>query len=213
MTSSADDFAPLLEARNLSCARGGRRLFSGLSFALNGEEWIQVRGGNGSGKTSLLRILCGLREADGGEALWRGVPLQKAAEDYFADLAFVGHRDGVKLKLTPLENLRAWTRLRGGQNPMISAALEAVGMSPFAGVLCGHLSAGQRRKTALARLLLTPARVWVLDEPLASLDEDGRETASRLLRAHLQEGGAAIVATHQPFSPNLPRPQMLTLGK
>ena len=210
---SADDFAPLLEARDLSCARGGRRLFSGVGFALNGEEWIQVSGGNGAGKTSLLRILCGLREPDAGEVLWRGVPLRRAAEDYFSDLAFVGHRDGVKLKMTPLENLRAWSEARGEGGAMISAALETVGLSRAAGTLCANISAGQRRRAALARLLLTSARVWILDEPLAALDADGRQMVSQLLREHLREGGAAAIATHQPFPPDLPRPQTLTLGR
>ena len=213
MTSLADDFAPILEARDISCARGGRRLFAGLSFALNGEEWLQITGGNGSGKTSLLRILAGLREADGGDILWRGAPLRKAAEDYCADLAFVGHRDGVKLKMTPLENLRAWAELRGQKDAMISAALESVGMSRASGVLCAHLSAGQRRKTALARLLLASARVWILDEPLASLDREGRDMLAQMLKAHLRRGGIAAVSTHQPLAPDLPPPQELTLGK
>ena len=212
MNSPADDFAPLLEARNLCCARGGRRLFTGLSFALNGGEWLQVGGKNGSGKTTLLRVLCGLREAERGQILWRGIPIRKAAEDYFADLVFAGHRDGVKLKLTPSENLRAWAEARGERGAMISAALESVGISKSSGVPCARLSAGQRRRAALARMLLAPARVWVLDEPLAALDDDGRKMVSRIIAAHLREGGAAAVATHQPLAPDLPRPQILNLG-
>ena len=218
MTPPPDDFAPLLEARDLSSVRGGRRLFERLSFALNGGEWVEISGANGAGKTTLLRILSGLRDPDGGETLWRGVPVRRAAEDYFADLAFVGHRDGVKLKLTPPENLRAWLNARDDPDESdaattrISAALELVGMSPASRMLCAGLSAGQRRRVALARLSLTSARVWILDEPLSSLDEAARETMSRLLAKHLRNGGVAAIATHHPFPLPLPRPRKLVLG-
>ena len=212
MNSPSDDFAPLLEARKLCCARGGRRLFAGLSFALNGGEWLQVGGKNGSGKTTLLRALCGLREADHGDILWRGISVRKAAEDYFADLAFAGHRDGLKLKLTPNENLRAWAEARGEREAMVSAALESVGMSRAAATPCANLSAGQRRRTALARMLLAPVRVWILDEPLAVLDEGGREMVSQILAAHLRRGGVAVVATHQPLAAGPPKPRILKVG-
>ena len=212
MSFPADDTAPLLEARGLCCARGGRRLFAGLSFALRGGEWLQVAGKNGSGKTTLLRALCGLREADRGKILWRGIPIRRAAEDYFADLAFTGHRDGLKPKLTPAENLRAWAEARGERETAVAAALESVGMSRAAAVPCANLSAGQRRRTALARMLLVPLRVWILDEPLAALDEDGREMVSRILAKHLRRGGVAVVATHQPLGGEPPGPRILNLG-
>ena len=185
--------APLLEVNDLGCGR----LWARLSFVLRAGGMLQITGANGAGKTTLIRVLCGLANPDCGEVLWRRQNIFAAADDYRADLLYVGHRDGIKNELTPMENLSFAAALHDSPPLMTpQAALQKVGIQN-GDKPCGQLSAGQKRRTALARLLINRATIWFLDEPLTALDDDGREMLGGLVSAHLADGGAAVVATHQ----------------
>lgn len=198
---------PVLAGRGLRCERGGRVLFRDLDFALRRGQILKVEGGNGAGKTTLLRILCGLHADYQGQVLWRGRP---AAEGGAAAL-YVGHRIGVSRVLTPLENLEWLRGLHGGPGgAAIEEALAAVGLGPFAETPCRALSAGQQRRVSLARLLLSPARLWVLDEPFTTLDAAGARQLEGMLADHAAAGGAAVVTTHHALS--APDAVALTLG-
>ncbi|KPK56738.1 MAG: hypothetical protein AMS22_00250 [Thiotrichales bacterium SG8_50] len=195
------DAAPLLEGVDLECARDERLLFSGLSFVLRPGQILQIEGANGSGKTSLLRILCGLTLATEGEVRWMGQDIHEVRADYYADLAYIGHAHGVKDDLTPVENLRIATALGNAKPDALSdealeEALLAVGLFGFEDQLAQTLSAGQRRRVALARLLLTRARLWILDEPLTALDRAGHEKIETMLTEHAQGGGMVIFTSH-----------------
>ena len=158
---------------------------------------LQITGGNGAGKTTLIRVLCGLSPPDDGEILWRRQSIYTAADDYRADLLYVGHRDGVKNELTPLENLSFAAALHDSPSLLTpEAALQKVGLDDI-DKPCGKLSAGQKRRTALARLLLNRATIWFLDEPLTALDDEGRRILGDIVEVHLSNGGAAVIATHQ----------------
>ena len=189
----------MLEAVNLGCERGERRLFSGLNFSLPAGGWLQAFGPNGSGKTSLLRILCGLTAPAAGEVRWEGTNIRRLGEEYFAQIAYVAHQNGVKDELDPVENLRISCGVAGNalSRPEAHAVLERVGLSKQKHLPARLLSAGQRRRLGLSRLLASRARLWILDEPLASLDDDGATLARNLISEHLTNGGMAIVATHQ----------------
>jgi heme exporter protein A len=197
MNSGSD--AALLRAAGLECTRGGRRLFTSLSFDLAPGALLQVRGANGSGKTSLLRIVCGLLAPDAGGISWKGRDVREAGEEYRACLAYVGHMNAVKDELDPAESLRYSSRIAGLPAPQadLDEALAAFGL---AGVRlpCRLLSQGQKRRAALARLKLCAARpVWVLDEPFSALDAEGVALTRSLIEAQLARGGAAIFTTHQ----------------
>ena len=189
-----DDGAPLLAAENLSL----ERLWTNLSFALRPGGMLQITGANGAGKSSLLKVLCGLAAPDGGAVFWRRRDIRRAAEDYFSDLIYVGHQNGIKGGLTPLENLRCAAAL-GCAAPLLTPqrALEKIGLAGVGG-LCRRLSAGQKRRVALARLLLHRAGLWFLDEPRAGLDAAGARILDEIIAAHLASAGVAIIATHQP---------------
>lgn len=202
-----DDGAPLLEAKNLSL----ERLWTNLSFALHPGGLLQITGDNGAGKSSLLAVLCGLVAPSRGEVSWRRRNIRAAAEDYFADMVYIGHKNGIKDALTPLENLRIAAALRCGA-PLLPPhrALEKIGFAE-ADKLCSQLSAGQKRRVALARLLLNCATLWFLDEPYAGLDSDGRLALDEILAAHLSAGGVAVMATHHPEA--RPSAQILRLER
>src|ERR1700674_1553853 len=189
----------MLEAVNLSCARGERRLFSGLNFSLPAGSFLQVFGPNGSGKTSLRRIVGGLTAPAAGEVRWEGTNIRRLGEEYFAQIAYVAHQNGVKDELDPIENLRISSGVSG--HPLskreAQAVLERVGLGKQRHLPSRLLSAGQRRRLALSRLLASRARLWILDEPVASLDDDGATLARNLISEHLSNGGMAIIATHQ----------------
>jgi len=192
----------MLEALNLGCARGERRLFSGLNFSLRAGNVLQAFGPNGSGKTSLLRIICGLLAPVAGEVRWDGTNIRRLAEEYFAEIAYVAHQDGVKDELNPIENLRISSGVAGCpvSKPDAQVILERVGLSQQQHLPARLLSAGQRRRLALSRLLASRAKLWILDEPLASLDDDGAALARELISEHLGNDGMAIIATHQEMS-------------
>lgn len=189
-----------LWADDLTCERSDRLLFCGLNLEVNGGEALQVHGPNGSGKTSLLRILCGLALPSAGEVRWRGLDIFANPLDYRAEIVYVGHHNGVKLELSPLENLRvaqAFTARPSGISPF--HALERFDLVGFEDTPARALSAGQRRRIALARLLTNQARIWVLDEPFTALDRSGVKIMESIIQTQLKAGGLVIFTTHQPI--------------
>jgi heme exporter protein A len=189
----------VLEAQELECERGARKLFSGLSFALPAGEALRVAGANGSGKTSLLRILCGLSPPAQGHVSWNGTEIGELREDYSTRLVYLGHAPAVKDDLTPAENLAIACRI-AGQATAPEAIGDALGRFGLAGreIPARRLSQGQRRRAALARLALSAERpLWLLDEPFSALDAAGIELVRGLIAAHLGRGGAAVYTTHQ----------------
>jgi heme exporter protein A len=179
--------------------RGDRRVFSDLNFSLAPGTFLQVTGANGSGKTSLLRILCGLIKPAEGQVSWLGASIHSLGEEYFTSVTYFGHRPGVKDELTAAENVRVSAGLGGVQVDTVraQAALDRMGLAGRGSVPARLLSEGQRRRVALARLLVCNTRLWLLDEILTSLDKTAVSLVRSLLEEHLSGGGMAIVATHQ----------------
>lgn len=192
----------MLEAKNLGCVRGDRRLFSNLSFALEAGSFAQLTGPNGSGKTSLLRMLCGLLEPAEGEIRWQGANIRSLGEEYFSAITYIGHGHGVKDELSAAENLRVSSGLNGIEISGKEAAniLGQVGLAGRESLPARVLSQGQRRRLALARLLICNTTLWVLDEVLTSLDKAAIGLITSVIDEHLSRGGMAIVATHQELS-------------
>lgn len=187
-----------LEGRALTCSRGPATLFRDVSFRVSAGEWLAVRGPNGSGKTTLLRCVAGLTRLDRGEVLWDGRPTAGHPEGFRAEVLYAGHLPGIKDDLTAEENLAGALQLRGAsatREAMVEALCE-VGLEKRRHLPARRLSAGQRRRIGLARLALDGASLWILDEPLTALDDDGERLFVRLLERHLQRGGLALVATH-----------------
>lgn len=185
----------LLEVTGLTCIRRHRPLFRDLSFSLAAGQWLLIRGPNGSGKTSLLRILCGLSQPDDGRVCWAGSTLKEPTAR--AQIAYLGHAHGVKVDLTPYENLQIARRLSFFPDLTADEALQRLGLAGLEDVACHTLSAGQRRRVALARLLVVQTRLWILDEPLTALDAAGVALFQDLLDRHLKNGGLAVISTHQ----------------
>jgi len=192
-----------LAARDLACSRGPATLFRAISFDVAAGEWIAVRGPNGSGKTTLLRCIAGLTRADRGEVLWDGESTRAAASRFRASLLYSGHLPGIKDDLSAEENVQSALALRGVAAPegAIRSALADVGLEKRRRLPARRLSAGQRRRIGLARLILDPAPLWALDEPLTALDAEGERLFGRLLERHLATGGLALLATHHDLAP------------
>jgi len=189
----------VLEAAALECERGGRTLFRALSFVLEPGQALRIAGANGSGKTSLLRILCGLAAPAGGEVRWRGNSIAGLGEDYARDLLYIGHGAAVKDELTAQENLLIACRIGGQVLPVEEAAraLQSFGLANDRKPI-RRMSQGQRRRAALARLAVSGERpLWLLDEPFAALDASGMQTLQRSMTEHLSRGGAIVLTTHQ----------------
>ena len=204
----------MLEVTNLTCVRGTRRLFKDLNFSAIAGELVELRGPNGSGKTSLLRILCGLATPAAGEVLWNGKPIRKLREEYFASVAYLGHQNAVKDELTAIENLKissavAGTTLTDGEARDI---LSRVGLSQQQNLPARVLSAGQRRRLGMTRLLTSAAKLWILDEVLTSLDSSAMKLSGEFITEHLRNNGIAIVATHQDLDLAAPKTQKLLLS-
>jgi len=191
----------MLSANDLECVRGTRRLFAGVSFALSPGECLLVQGPNGSGKTSLLRILCGLARPEKGEVRWNNEPIAELDEEYRAALVYCGHSNALKEDLTPSENLLAAAALAGepAGDGAASAALDAFGVGHLDALPVRALSQGQKRRVGLSRLALSARRLWLLDEPLASLDVRATQALAGLVDAHLERGGIAVLTSHQPI--------------
>lgn len=190
----------MLEVRDLACQRGEQPLFSGISFDVSAGELLWVEGRNGSGKTSLLRILCGLSPAEAGSIRWRGENIRGARETLLGDTLFLAHANGLKDDLTVVENLRFDARLAGmnAGADRVDAALRACGLGERRDLAVRYLSQGQRRRAALARLWLAQSRkLWILDEPFAALDAESVDRLAAHLGAHLEAGGLAVLTTHQ----------------
>lgn len=206
---------PVLTVDALACERGERLLFKNLGFELSGGEALLVRGGNGHGKTSLLRILCGLSAPAAGEVRWQGASIARTREHYGRQMAYIGHANGIKDELTPLENLRLAAALSGRtmDEDAATAALQRVGLSRCMDLPARVLSFGQRRRVALAGLVTAGALLWILDEPLTGLDVQGVAMVETMIRDHVAAGGLAVMTTHQPLALDGLAPKSLSVGE
>jgi heme exporter protein A len=204
----------MLEVINLTCVRGTRRLFKELSFSAESGELVELRGPNGSGKTSLLRILCGLAMPAAGEVRWNGTGIRSLREEYFGAVAYLGHQNAVKDELTAIENLRISSAVCGYALDKKEAQeiLKRVGLTQQQNLSARVLSAGQRRRLGMTRLLTSKARLWILDEVLTSLDDAAMNLSREFISEHLKQDGMAIVATHQDLNLATPRFQRLQLS-
>lgn len=201
-----------LEARDLSCRRGDQTLFRNIDIDITAGDLLFVRGRNGSGKTTLLRALCGLTEPASGAVYWHGQEIRSLDEDLRREILYLGHRDAVKDELSPLENLAIHLGLRGEQAELDTQlnALEQAGLSGREDIPVRYLSQGQRRRSALARLLISPCWLWILDEPLTALDRRAVAWLFERIAGHLNSGGMVITTSHQPID-GLPEPRILEL--
>jgi heme exporter protein A len=204
----------MLEVANLACARGEHRLFAGLSFVLSPGELLQVQGENGSGKTTLLRTLCGFIQPLAGEILWQGVSIRELDEEYFADIIYLGHLNAIKDELNALENLRISSALAGCEvsDSVAIAALRRMGLRGRETFPVKVLSQGQRRRVALARLLISKAPLWILDEPLAALDVGAVGLMQEMIGEHLGRRGMVMFTTHQSLEVTGVETRRLTLS-
>jgi heme exporter protein A len=206
MAAAAD-----LVAEDLSCRRGERLIFAGLSLAVPAGGAVALTGANGSGKSSLLRLLATLLTPATGRVLWGGAPVTEDIAAYRARLHYVGHLDAIKPALGVRETLGFWAAARGAEVTALDLALAKFGLDRVADWPCRWLSAGQRRRLALTRLIAIPAPLWLLDEPGAALDADGETRLDEAIATHRQVGGQVVIATHQPIA--LPGASELRLGE
>lgn len=185
-----------LSADNLTCVRGGRTVFTGLSFAVSAGEALTITGRNGAGKSSLLRMLAGLVRVAGGRLALQG----GEAEASIAEQAhYLGHQDALKSSLSVRENLAFWVDYLGGHRKTLTDALDAVGLGPLSALPAAYLSAGQRRRLSIARLTAVQRPIWLLDEPTSALDAPSQERLAGLMQTHLATGGIIVAATHGPI--------------
>jgi heme exporter protein A len=190
---------PSLTFSKLGCTKGGRQLFKDVNFELTAGQWLYVSGVNGVGKTSLLRMVCGLATVDAGEILWNQVPIQSQSEAYRQDLCYLGHLNALQESMTVDENL-VFTSALGGLAPTETQRKEVLvrfGIGGRSQQLVRHLSQGQKRRVALSRLSLSQARLWVLDEPYVAMDEAGVQMLADLIAMHISKGGLAVLTSHQ----------------
>jgi heme exporter protein A len=197
--SAVADNTGMLSAQGLTCVRGDRPLFAGVDLSVAAGEWLHVRGANGSGKTSLLRLLAGLSHPEAGQVTWDGEPIARISQDYHRALLFLGHHAAVKEELTGAENLQLSAQLDGGEidRAEVDHALGRFGLKGREDLPVRVLSAGQKRRVLLARLMTRKAKLWVLDEPFTALDTRAVEMLGNLAREHLAQGGMAVITSHQ----------------
>jgi heme exporter protein A len=197
-----------LKVTALACRRGQKAIFSGISFALGGGEALLVHGPNGAGKSSLLRIIAGLLRPPAGQIVLEGGEVDRTLAE---QAHYLGHQDAFKPSLSVAENLRFWTQFLGARPGLAPCqALDAVGLLGLADLPAGYLSAGQRRRLSLARLITARRAIWLLDEPSSALDASGQQRLLMVMRTHLDEGGLILAATHAPLG--LAQAQVLRLG-
>ncbi len=187
----------MLNVANLYCERDERVLFENLDFNVDAGEVWQIQGSNGSGKTTLLRILCGLNDEFSGEILWRGTEQRKARQDFNREVFYLGHTSAINKTLTPKENLSWFCASRGLTNTdQIKTVLNSFNLFGYEDMPCYLMSAGQQRRVSLARMLLSKAKFWVLDEPFTALDKQGVRELEVILSVHAKAGGSIILTTH-----------------
>lgn len=205
----------MLEVKNLTAIRDERILFESLTFDIRAGELVQIEGRNGTGKTTLLRIIAGLGECESGEVLWQQNKIRDDRESYHNDLLFLGHHTGIKRELTALENLRFYMAVHQQvvEESALFDALVKVGLAGREDVPVAQLSAGQQRRVALARLWLSQKPLWILDEPLTAIDKQGVKVLEALFLNHAQQGGIVILTTHQDMFADDPRLRKIRLGE
>lgn len=184
----------IFSAKNITCTRKGTAVFTNLSFTVKGGEALVIHGANGSGKSSLLRILCGIASPASGTVLWQGSPIQ--TNDFLYDCHYLGHANGNKLNLSVSENLMLFAQLNSCSTPRLDESLKQYRLSHLKNKIVSELSSGQKRRVALARLALIPKKIWILDEPLNALDEETQGQFMQHLHLHLQQQRLALITTH-----------------
>jgi len=195
----------VLTATDLYCERDERVLFARLELAIQSGEVLQIQGANGSGKTTLLRILCGLNADYSGHILWEGRHAREVRESFGAGVFYLGHSPAINKTLTPLQNLRWFCASQGfADDAAIRTAIAAQGLAGYEDIPCYQMSAGQQRRVSLARLQLSPARLWILDEPFTALDRKGVAALESGIAAFVALGGAVILTTHHQLQLNCP---------
>jgi len=184
----------MLICENIECVRGDTTIFRELGFCLQEESLLLLKGPNGAGKSSLLKILAGLMPASKGQVLWHDKPIT-GNSDYLRDLMYIGHKSGVKLDCTVRENLEFWAKLYDTEM-LVRAAMQFFDLTGFADTYAGELSAGWQRRVALARLIVAPCKLWLLDEPTNFLDDDAVILTASLIEARVKQGGIVVIASH-----------------
>ncbi|WP_162046809.1 cytochrome c biogenesis heme-transporting ATPase CcmA [Vibrio taketomensis] len=205
----------MLEVKQLTAIRDERILFEALSFAIDSGELVQIEGRNGTGKTTLLRIIAGLGDRDEGEIFWNNENVASNRDAFHQDLLFLGHQTGVKRELTAYENLRFYVSIHAQQSvdkETIYQALLKVGLAGREDVPVAQLSAGQQRRVALARLWLSKHKLWILDEPLTAIDKQGVKVLESLFQQHAEQGGIVVLTTHQDMFADNPKLRKIKLG-
>lgn len=190
----------LLDVRELTCFRQNRCLFADLSFQLQPGQLFQVKGANGAGKSTLLRTILGLFRQEEGGIFWQQQPTYDCSEQFYDDVLYLGHKFAINNDLTPAQNLAYWSELNLTHNEDFESALAQVGLASVLDVPCHSLSAGQHRRVALARMWLSSAKLWILDEPFTAIDHDGVALIQSKFHQHLESGGMILLTSHQDLS-------------